>query len=85
MATTIRQLIEQLESEGDLDQPVFYQYILADHLDGWTTERLAKRLDEIEEAAGDNISQYMVSELEGNEDDAWYQEWADEQDEGDDE
>jgi hypothetical protein len=31
--TTVRQLIEHLFKAGDLDQPVLYQYYLAEHFD----------------------------------------------------
>lgn len=62
MATTVKQLIGYLQEIKNQDQPVFYQYLLAEHTT-YGEEKFAQLVDIVEESSADNISNYMFDEL----------------------
>ena len=62
MATTIRELIEQLKDEGNLDQPIFYQYLLAEHT-SLSRKKFEQALDNLPSGVWDDLSFSMESDL----------------------
>lgn len=61
MATTVKELIRYLQSE-EQDQPVFYQYLLAEHT-GYSPEEFAQRLDEVSDHFFEGLSEEMSMAL----------------------
>ena len=66
MATTVQQLITQLESIENKEQPVIFQYYLAEHFPDATEEQFERVVDEIPESGDYHLwsSAYEVLEEE---------------------
>jgi hypothetical protein len=62
MATTVQELINYLSEIEDKEQPVFYQYLLAEHT-SYSQEDFDKLVEEVEDSAADNLTNYMLDEL----------------------